>query len=126
MFNLQGKKNYRVAYIIGGTSAKGSPYSFITAEEEPVGAAKFGARLKINIWGVDLSDRIKQDDYIKLVGATEVGIVKKKDAKSDKWFENLTITCEPEDVLIGAKPEEKTKEQPTQKFEPIDDDNLPF
>lgn len=128
MFNLQGKKNYKVAYIFGGTSSKGSPYTFITVEEEPVGNAKYGARMKINVWGADLSAKIQQEDYIKIVGATEVGIVKKKDANSDKWYENLTLTCEPGDVLIGVKPETKEKEETDKvgQFEPIPDSELPF
>lgn len=130
MFNLQGKKDYRVASIFGGVSSKGSPYSFITVESELFGGQKYPDRMKINLWGADLSAQIKQGDYIKILGANEVGVVKKKDSKSDKWYENLTITCQPEDVVLGEVPE-NTKTEPVNnvptEIVPIDDDlNLPF
>ena len=127
MFNLQGKKNYEILFMNGGTSQKGTPYSFITVEGELTGNSKFAEKLKINVWGADLSARFKAGDFIKIVGATEVGVVKRKDKNSDKWYENLTITCEPEDILIGTKPEEKPKkEEKVEQFQPIEDTELPF
>lgn len=125
MFNLQGKKDYRVASIFGGVSSKGSPYSFITIESELIGGQKYPDRMKINIWGADLSNQIKADDFIKILGANEVGIVKKKAPNSDKWYENLTITCNPEDVVLGEKPQEEKKEIQPIQFEEIDGE-LPF
>lgn len=125
MFNLQGKKDYRVASIFGGVSSKGSPYSFITIESELIGGQKYPDRMKINIWGADLSNQIKADDFIKILGANEVGIVKKKAPNSDKWYENLTITCNHEDVVLGEKPQEEKKEIQPIQFEEIDGE-LPF
>jgi hypothetical protein len=127
MFNLQGKKNYEILFMNGGTSQKGTPYSFITVEAPVEGNAKYGEKLKINVWGADLSARFKAGDFIKIVGATEVGIVKRKDKNSDKWYENLTITCEPEDILLGVG--EKKEDNIPAGFTPLDDvdsDNLPF
>lgn len=125
MFNLQGKKNYEILFMNGGTSQKGTPYSFITVEGELTGNSKFAEKLKINVWGADLSARFKAGDFIKIAGATEVGVVKRKDKNSDKWYENLTITCEPEDILLGSG-EKKQNDVPTE-FTPIEDaGELPF
>ena len=126
MFNLQGKKDYKVVAIYGGVSSKGSPYSFLTVESELIGGQKFPDRMKINIWGADLSNQIKANDFIKILGATEVGLVKKKAPNSDKWYENLTITCNVEDVVVGEKPAEEPKEIQPIQFEEIDSSELPF
>lgn len=127
MFNIEGKKSYKVVFINGGVSSKHNPYTFITAEDEPVGNAKYGDKIKLNIWGVDLSSQIKKDDYIKILGAREVGIVRNKAKEGDKWYENLTIVCGESDVVLGDKPAVK-KEKPQEPVEmiPIEMDELPF
>lgn len=127
MFNIEGKKSYRVIFINGGVSSKHNPYTFITAEDEPVGNAKYGDKIKLNIWGVDLSSQIKKDDYIKILGAREVGIVRNKAKEGDKWYENLTIVCGESDVVLGDKPAQKQpKEQPTEMVEIGEQEFLPF
>lgn len=128
MFNFSGKRNYKVLFVNGGTGSNGRQYTFITVEDMPEGKAKYGDKLKINLWGEDLSQTIRPDDYIKILGCTDGGMVRRKDTKSDKWFDNFTIQCSAGDVILGEKPAKKEdKEEPQQAvMQPIDDGELPF
>lgn len=129
MFNIKGKKSYKAIFVYGGISQKGTPYTFITAEGELVGNAKYPDKVKINIWGADLSKQIQKDDYIKIMGANEVGITKTKAKEGDKWYENLTFVCNENDIVLGDKPavkEEKPQEPVEMTPIDVDDDSLPF
>ena len=127
MFNIQGNKSYKVASVYGGTSQKGTSYTFITIESEIVGNSKYPDRLKINVWGTDLSNKVKKDDFIKILEAKEVGITKVKAKDGDKWYENLTIVCDATDIALGDKPATKEVVEQTE-MTPIDipDSDLPF
>lgn len=129
MFNTTGKKNYKVLFVNGGTGQNGRQYTFITVENMPEGNLKYGDKLKINLWGEDLSQQIRSNDYVRILGCTDVGMVRRKDKNSDKWYENLTIECAAGDVVLGQKPvkKEDRQEQPA-VMQPIDDnlDSLPF
>ena len=129
MFNITGKKNYKVLFVNGGVGTNGRAYTFITIENMPEGNAKYGEKLKINLWGEDLSKQIKQDDYIRILGCMDVGVVRRRDPKTDKWYENMTITCSEGDVVLGEKPvkkEDKNQIQGQQTMEAIELDELPF
>jgi hypothetical protein len=124
MFNITGKKNYKVLFINGGTGKNGRAYTFITIEEIPREGLKYGEKAKIQLWGEDLSQTVRPEDYIKILGCTDCGLEDKKDEKSGKWFKNFTMVCQAGDVVIGEKPVKKV-EQPT-IMQPIDDGELPF
>lgn len=126
MFNCTGKKNYKVLFINGGTGANGRAYTFITIEDMPQGGAKYGEKLKINLWGEDLSQTIRANDYIKILGVEECGMVSRKDKNTDKWYENNTIVCGVGDIVLGEKPVKKDKPAEPQVMQPIDDGELPF
>lgn len=128
MFNIEGKKSYKVNFVFGGVSQKGTAYTFITAESEIVGNSKYPDKIKINIWGSNLSSKLQKDDYIKIMGAKEVGITKTKAKEGDKWFENLTLVCNESDIVLGDKPAVKEEKQEMQQVEmtPIELDELPF
>lgn len=128
LFNLQGKKNYKVLFINGGTGQNGRPYTFLTVEDMPEGKAQYGDKMKINLWGEDLSQQIKSNDYIRILGCMDVGMVRRKDSKTDKWYENLTITCQAGDIVLGEKPAKKEeKQEKITEMQPIDSmDELPF
>ena len=127
MFNTTGKKNYKVLFINGGVSANNREYTFLTVEAKPEGNAKYGDKLKVNVWGIDLTKTITNQDYIKILGATEVGIVRRKDKNSDKWYENLTITCNEADIVLGEAPAKKEESAEQQVMQPIEfETELPF
>lgn len=128
LFNFSGKRNYKVLFITGGTGSNGRAYTFITIEDMPEGKAKYGDKLKINVWGEDLSQTIKPDNYIKILGCVDGGIVRRKDANSDKWYDNLTIACGVGDIVLGEKPFKKEDEEQPAVMQPIDDldSELPF
>lgn len=126
MFNTTGKKNYKVLFINGGTGQNGRAYTFITIEDKPEGNSKYGEKLKINLWGEDLSSTVRPDDYIKILGVTDVGIVRRKDKNSDKWYENNTISCQTGDIVLGEKPAKKEEQPEQQVMQPIEDSDLPF
>ena len=124
MFSIEGKKNYKVLFINGGTSQNGRDYTFITLEAKPEGNAKYGDKLKVNVWGANLKESISSNDWVKILGATEVGLVRRKDNNSDKWYENLTITCSEEDIVLGEAPAKKEEPDTMQAIDdPMD---LPF
>ena len=51
MFNVSGKRNYKVASIYGGTGKNGRCYTFITIEDMPKEKLKYGEKAKIQLWG---------------------------------------------------------------------------
>lgn len=125
MFNINGKKEYKVVYSRGGQGQNGA-YTLITVEDEVAEGRKYPDRLKINIWGEDISDKVPQGAIISIMSAVSVGLVITKDKTQEgKFYNNLTITCNADDIVVderlGAKP------KATQKFEPVDNtDDLPF
>ena len=128
MFNVSGKRNYKVAAIYGGTGKNGRCYTFITIEDMPKEGLKYGDKAKVQLWGEDLSNQIKTGDWVKILGCTDAGLEDKKDPNTNKWYKNFTLVCSSGDVVMGEEPfkkEEKKEEQPA-VMQPIDDDILPF
>lgn len=130
MFNVSGKRNYKVASIYGGTGKNGRQYTFITIEDMPKEGLKYGDKAKVQLWGEDLSSQIKTGDWVKILGCTDAGLEDKKDPNTNKWYKNFTLVCSSGDVVMGEEPfkkEEKKEEQPA-KMQPIDDidSELPF
>ena len=128
-FNWTGKRNYKVLFITGGTGKNGRPYTFITIEDLPREGLKYGEKMKIRVWGEDLSSQIKPNDYIKILGSTDGGWEDKKDEKTGKWYKNYFLICSAGDIVLGEEPfkkDEKKEEQAV--MQPIDDDSdfLPF
>lgn len=124
MFDIEGNKNYKVVRILGGVSKRENPYTFLTLEAQPQNNAKFGEKLKVNIWGVDLSKTLNLNDWVKILGAKSVGLVSRKGRDNEKWYEDLTIVCSENDIVLGEAPEEIDTPATLQ---PIDDaDVLPF
>lgn len=121
MFNINGKKKYVIIYIRGGEGNK-NDYTFLTLQNEK-SDKPFAERLKINLWGENLSNTLKVGDYVSINGAKEIGIVKSQDKNdSNKWYDNLTIVCSPENIIL-EKEQAKLKEEP---FAPTQDADLPF
>ena len=119
MFKIDGSKDYKVTFVFSGTSKNGD-YTFITAEDELRKGQKFPDKLKINVWGENLSNEVKVGDLIAISGARETGIVNQQDKNDkNKWYQNLTISCNPENIIYKGT-------AVPQKFEPISDDQLPF
>ena len=128
MFNVSGKRNYKVIFINGGTGKNDREYTFMTIEDLPKEGLKYGEKAKIHLWGENLANTVKQGDFVKILGCTDCGWEDKKDEKSGKWFKNFTIVCSAGDVVMGEEPKlkESKKEEP-QELQPIDAlDDLPF
>ena len=123
MFNISGKKTYKVTRVSGGISSRGQAYTVINIEDEPKQYQKFGDRLTVNIWGEDISNRVKKDDKISLTGALEVGYVFKKNPNdpNGKGYENLTVSCTSHHIHLST-------EQEDDKTNPLEfaQDDLPF
>ena len=128
MFNVSGKRNYKVASIYGGTGKNGRCYTFITIEDMPKDGLKYGDKAKVQLWGEDLSNQIKTGDWVKILGCTDAGLEDKKDPNTNKWYKNFTIVCSAGDVVMGEEPfkKEEKKEEQQAVMQPIDDDILPF
>lgn len=130
MFNVSGKRNYKVVSIYGGTGKNGRQYTFITIEDLPKEKLKYGEKAKIQLWGADLSNQIKTGDWVKILGCTDAGLEDKKDPNTNKWYKNFTIVCTNGDVVMGEEPfkkEEKKAQEQITEMQPIDDlGSLPF
>ena len=128
MFNVSGKRNYKVVSIYGGTGKNGRQYTFITIEDLPKEKLKYGEKAKIQLWGADLSNQIKAGDWVKILGCTDAGLEDKKDPNTNKWYKNFTLVCSSGDVVMGEEPfkKDEKKEEPT-TMQPIDESmDLPF
>lgn len=130
MFKTNGTGKYEIKQLYGGTGKNGG-YTFITIEDELKEGQKFAEKLKINIWGEDLSGKFKVGQTISILGVNGLGIVAqkdkvKKDANGkDIWYRNLTIECSADDIVVATGTEKK-KEEPTE-LQPIDNtEELPF
>ena len=128
MFNVSGKRNYKVVSIYGGTGKNGRQYTFITIEDLPKEKLKYGEKAKIRLWGADLSNQIKTGDWVKILGCTDAGLEDKKDPNTNKWYKNFTIVCTSGDVVMGEEPFKKEENSQPQVMQPIDDidSELPF
>ncbi len=131
MFNVSGKRNYKVVSIYGGTGKNGRQYTFITIEDLPKEGLKYGDKAKIQLWGADLSNQIKAGDWVKILGCTDAGWEDKKDPNTNKWYKNFTLVCSAGDVVMGEEPfkkEEKKAQEQITEMQPIDDidSELPF
>lgn len=128
MFNVSGKRNYKVVSIYGGTGTNGRQYTFITIEDLPKEKLKYGEKAKIRLWGADLSNQIKAGDWVKILGCTDTGLEDKKDPNTNKWYKNFTIVCTSGDVVMGEEPFKKEENSQPQVMQPIDDidSELPF
>jgi hypothetical protein len=128
MFNVSGKRNYKVVSIYGGTGKNGRRYTFITIEDMPKEGLKYGEKAKIHLWGEDLSSQIRTGDWVKILGCTDAGLEDKKDPNTNKWYKNFTIVCSAGDVVMGEEPFKKEGKQEPAVMQPIDDneDFLPF
>lgn len=128
MFNVSGKRNYKVVSIYGGTGKNGRQYTFITIEDLPKEGLKYGDKAKIQLWGADLSNQIKTGDWVKILGCTDAGLEDKKDPNTNKWYKNFTIVCTNGDVVMGEEPFKKEeKQEKITEMQPIDDlGSLPF
>lgn len=128
MFNVSGKRNYKVVSIYGGTGKNGRQYTFITIEDLPKEKLKYGDKAKVQLWGEDLSNQIKAGDWVKILGCTDAGLEDKKDPNTNKWYKNFTLVCSSGDVVMGEEPFKKEeKKQESAVMQPIDpEDDLPF
>ena len=128
MFNVSGKRNYKVASIYGGTGKNGRQYSFITIEDMPKEGLKYGDKAKVQLWGEDLSNQIKTGDWVKILGCTDAGLEDKKDPNTNKWYKNFTLVCSSGDIILGEEPFKKENKEPEQAVvQPIDlESDLPF
>lgn len=128
MFNVSGKRNYKVASIYGGTGKNGRCYTFITIEDMPKEGLKYGDKAKVQLWGEDLSNQIKIGDWVKILGCTDAGLEDKKDPNTNKWYKNFTLVCSSGDVVMGEEPFKKEENSQPQVMQPIDDldSELPF
>lgn len=124
MFNISGDKKYKVSRVFGGSSEK-TAYTFITVEDKVKEGLKFPERLKINVWGTNIADKINEGDAITVVGAREVGI--ETYTKENKTYKTLVISCSPDDIVVCGKfEEEKPKQEEPTTLQPIEDEDLPF
>ena len=129
MFQLNSKTVYTVEFVRGGITKSGIKYSFITVKDEIQPGQQYPDKLNIKLWGDNLENKLLKGSGIRLAGCSEVGVVSTQD-KNDKqkWYKKLTITCRPEDLLLGTKPLEpiqpEIEEPEVQELEPIEE--LPF
>lgn len=122
MFDITGKQKYKIAYVRGGKGK--SEYTFLTLEADLKKRQKYPERLKVNVWGKNLENDLSIGDYVNLVGANEFGIVKQQDKNDpNKWYDNMTVVCSAEHIVLTQTEQEKTKQEAMQ---PIDDTDLPF
>lgn len=120
MFNISGKKTYKVTRVSGGISKRGQAYTIISVEDEPREYQKFGDKLTINIWGENISDKVEKDKMIAINGALDVGYQFKK-GTDGKGYENLNINCTSQHIHV-VEPQD---ESPESILAGLDDD-LPF
>lgn len=120
MFKIGGEKQYKVIYVRGGQGKNGG-YTFLSIEDALRENQKFGDRMKINVWGEDLSQKIVKDSYVSVLGVNEIGLVNSE--ADGKTYKNLTIVCSP-DQIISVEP--KQSAEPKAELEPINDQDLPF
>lgn len=118
MFDIKGNKSYKVNYIRGGEGAK-TKYTFITIEDELVGSQKYPNKLKINVWGDNLSNEIQVGDFIKVNDIFNVGESRydRTDAKTGtvQTVRTVAVSCngkhiEKVDGKIGGAEEQKNKD----------------
>lgn len=116
-FSLEGREKFEVQSVVGG-EGKGSAYTFFTVIQKPRGV-DYTNKMKIKVWGKDLSSAIKAGDYIQIVGATKAGIELYK-SPDEKIFKTPMIICTPEQITLA--------EPPMNTVEPvgIDPNELPF
>lgn len=116
-FNIEGKEKFEVQSIFGG-AGKGTEYTFFTVAQKPRGV-DFTNKMKVKVWGKDLSGVIKVGDYVQIVGATKVGLELYK-SPDEKLFKTPMIVCTPEQITLA--------EPPMNTVEPvgIDPSELPF
>lgn len=123
MFKISDQNKYLVTFIKGGQGQRGG-YTFITIDDELRPNQKYADKLKINVWGENLEDKISKGDFISILHVNELGLVNQKDPKDEtKWYQNLTITCPPDAILVQHSAQ---KVEEPQKLEQIDVTDLPF
>lgn len=123
MFDITGKKKYKISYIRGGKGK--NEYTFLTLETDLKKGQKYPERLKVNVWGKNLENDFAVGNYVNLIGANEFGIVKQQDKNDpNKWYDNMTAVCSAEHIVLTQVEEERPKQETMQ---PIDDaEELPF
>ena len=124
MFKISTDKKYLVTFIKGGQGQRGG-YTFITIDDELRQGQKYADKLKINVWGENLEDKIHKGSFISILHVEELGMVAQKDPKDEtKWYQNLTITCSPDSILVQDSAD--TKQDAPKQLEQIDVTDLPF